>query len=155
MRASSLRTGKPSNEYDRELLAKGMKRATVLADIIATDTGRKDSEGNPIFTFGSKYREIIVPINPTVNNEKEEEGEDDMNVDQSLVNVVSQKKVFGKAKTPRTGSKLKQAVGIVQGVGKDDKPQCLVKLVEMMGVSRGNASIYYAKAKAIIEAGLA
>jgi len=139
---------KPSNEYDQELLAKGKKRAVVLAQSLAQDTGKKDADGNPIYTWGSVYREVIVPVNSNVK--KKRKGVGRMNVEQSVVNVVSQKKVFGKTKTPRTGTKLEQAVGIVREVGRDDKPACLAKLVEVMGVSRGNASIYYAKAKEIL-----
>jgi hypothetical protein len=139
---------KPSNEYDQELLARGKKRALVHAQNLAQDTGKKDADGNPIYTWGSVYREVIVPVNS--NGKKKRKGVGRMNVDQSVVNVVSQKKVFGKAKTPRTGTKLEQAVGIVSEVGKDDKPACLTRLVEAMGVSRGNASIYYAKAREIL-----
>lgn len=139
---------KPTNEYDQQLLAKGKRRALEMAQVIAQDTGKKDDQGNPIYTFATAYREVIVPANLTAVKKKRGVGR--MNLEQSVVNVVSQKKVFGKAKTPRTGTKLEQAVGIVKEVGRDDKPACLDKLVEVMGVSRGNASIYYAKAKEIL-----
>lgn len=43
-------------------------------------------------------------------------------------------------------SKLSQAVEIVRKTGKDDKPACLVAIQEALGVTKGNASIYYAKA---------
>ena len=73
--------------------------------------------------------------------------------------VVAVPKVKGKQykfeKAPRSGSKLSAAVGIVSRLGKDDKPACIDSISEVMAVTKGNASIYYAKAKAIIEAGLA
>ncbi len=55
------------------------------------------------------------------------------------------------AKTPKAPkepkvTKLAQAVEIVQRTGKDDKPACLNAIQEALGVSKGNASIYYAKA---------
>lgn len=140
---------KPTNEHDQQLLARGKRRALEMAQVIAQDTGKKDEDGNPIYTFATAYREVVVPVDKTIRTKKRK-GVGRMNVDQSVVNVVSQKKVFGQTKTPRTGTKLEQAVGIVSEVGKDDKPACLIKLVEVMGVSRGNASIYYAKAKEIL-----
>ena len=54
------------------------------------------------------------------------------------------------AKTPREGSKLSQAVSIVASTGKDDKEACLKAIVEALGVTRGNASIYLAKARVVL-----
>ena len=137
---------KPTNEFDQDLAAKGLMRAQVLAETIATDTGKKDSEGNPIFTFGSVYREKIVPI-------------DNVKKGVARMKVESVSKVKGKqysfAKAPRAGSKLASAVDLVKVTGKDDKPACIDKIASDMNVTKGNASIYYAKAKAILEAGLA
>ena len=138
---------KPTNEYDQELAAKGLRRAQELADMVAFDTGKKDSEGNPIFTFGGVWREKIVPI----DNVKSVKGKPRMQVE-SASKLKGKQYQFKKA--PRSGSKLSAAVGIVQRLGKDDKPACIESIAEVMGVTKGNASIYYAKAKALIEAGL-
>ena len=54
------------------------------------------------------------------------------------------------SKAPRSGSKLSQAVDIVKSTGKDDKESCLQAIIGALGVKRGNASIYYAKAKSIL-----
>jgi len=54
------------------------------------------------------------------------------------------------AKTPREGSKLSQAVSIVASTGKDDKEACLKAIVQALGVTRGNASIYLAKARVVL-----
>ena len=150
---------KPTNEYDQDLKAKGLRRTQELADIVASDTGKKDADGNPIFTFGGVYREKIVPIDDEVKVKK---GAARMKVEQVTVRevpTVTVPKVKGKQykfeKAPRSGSKLSAAVGIVSRLGKDDKPACIDSISEVMGVTKGNASIYYAKAKAIIEAGLA
>ena len=48
----------------------------------------------------------------------------------------------------RTGTKLAQATDIVKATGKDDKEACLLAIVGALSVTRGNASIYYAKALA-------
>lgn len=139
---------KPTNEYDQELAKKGLKRAQELADMVAFDTGKKDSEGNPIFTFGGVWREKIVPI---VDDVKSVKGKPRMQVE-SAAKLKGKQYQFKKA--PRSGSKLSAAVGIVKRLGKDDKPACIDSIAEVMGVTKGNASIYYAKAKALIESGL-
>ena len=59
--------------------------------------------------------------------------------------VVKQAKAPKAPKEPKA-TKLSQAVEIVQRTGKDDKPACLSAIQEALGVSKGNASIYYAKA---------
>lgn len=53
-------------------------------------------------------------------------------------------------KGPREGSKLSKAVEVVQSTGKDDKEACIQAIVSALAVTRGNASIYYTKAKAIL-----
>lgn len=149
---------KPTNEFDQDLKAKGLRRTQELADIVAHDTGKKDADGNPIFTFGGVYREKIVPIGDEVKVKK---GAARMKVEQVTVRevpAVAVPKVKGKQyrfeKAPRAGSKLEKAVQLVTSVGKDDKPACLDVIVHEMNVTKGNASIYFQKAKAIIEAGL-
>ena len=52
------------------------------------------------------------------------------------------------AKAPREGTKLSKATEVVKATGKDDKEACLKAIVEALSVTRGNASIYYAKALA-------
>ena len=54
------------------------------------------------------------------------------------------------AKAPRDGSKLSKALEVVKATGKDDKEACLVAIVNALSVTRGNASIYYAKSLAIL-----
>lgn len=54
------------------------------------------------------------------------------------------------AKAPREGTKLSKATEVVKATGKDDKEACLKAIVEALSVTRGNASIYYAKALAIL-----
>ena len=142
---------KPTNEYDQELAAKGLRRAQVLADVHATDTGKKDAEGNPIYTFGSVYRQVIEPIS---NDKPVRKGRPRMNIEPQIKKARSST-VYTFKKAPREGSKLAVAVGVVSETGKDDKPACIDSIASVMGVTKGNASIYYAKAKAIIESGLA
>ena len=54
------------------------------------------------------------------------------------------------AKAPRDGSKLSKALEVVKSTGKDDKEACLVAIVNALSVTRGNASIYYAKSLALL-----
>lgn len=143
---------KPTNEFDQDLKARGLRRTQELADIHATDTGKKDAEGNPIYSFGGVYREKIVPIDDEVPLVKKKRGAARMNVEQVKSTRGNAQYVFNKA--PRAGSKLSVAVEIVKRTGKDDKPACIGAIAETMAVTKGNASIYYAKAKALIEKGL-
>ena len=53
-------------------------------------------------------------------------------------------------KAPREGTKLSKATDLVKATGKDDKEACLKAIVEALAVTRGNASIYYTKALAIL-----
>ena len=55
-----------------------------------------------------------------------------------------------KAKGAREGTKLSKAVDVVKATGKDDKEACLKAIVEALAVTRGNASIYYTKALALL-----
>ena len=142
---------KPTDEFDQDLKSRGLMRTQVLAGIHAVDTGRKDSEGNPIFTFGSVNREKIVPI---VDNVKPvRKGKPRMNVEQTVKSTRGNA-VYTFTKAPRAGSKLAAAKSIVERTGKDDKPACIDAIASVMNVTKGNASIYYAKAKSLIEAGL-
>lgn len=59
-------------------------------------------------------------------------------------------KVIVDFKGPRPGSKLSKALEIVKSTGKDDKESCLKAIVEALSVTRGNASIYYAKSLNIL-----
>jgi hypothetical protein len=52
-------------------------------------------------------------------------------------------------KAPKV-TKLSIAAGVVKATGKDDKEACLKAIVESLNVTRGNASIYYAKALALL-----
>lgn len=143
---------KPTNEFDQDLKARGLRRTQELADIHATDTGKKDADGNPIYSFGGVYREKIVPIDDEVPLVKKKRGAARMNVEQVKSTRGNAQYVFNKA--PRAGSKLQTALGVVKNTGKDDKPACIVEIQNVLGVTAGNASIYYAKAKALIEKGL-
>ena len=76
-----------------------------------------------------------------------------MNVEQTVKSTRGNA-VYTFTKAPRAGSKLSAAKSIVERTGKDDKPACIGAIAETMAVTKGNASIYYAKAKALIEKGL-
>ena len=52
-------------------------------------------------------------------------------------------------KAPKV-TKLSMATEVVRATGKDDKEACLKAIVECLNVTRGNASIYYAKALALL-----
>lgn len=139
------KTKQPDNQYDQELAAKGMKRVMV-AEIV---------EGG-----GMCYREKVVPIVSEAVKPffKMKKGRARMNVDNSVIadveaavnNMVRESRAKKESKAPRSGSKLAQAVEIVRALGKDDKEQCLAGIVTGLGVKRGNATIYYAKAKEIL-----
>lgn len=60
--------------------------------------------------------------------------------------TVKTEKAQKPVKSARAGTKLAQATDIVKATGKHDKEACLKAIVEALGVTRGNASIYYAKA---------
>ena len=64
------------------------------------------------------------------------------------VKVAKPLKVVKAPGVARTGTKLAQATDIVKATGKDDKEACLLAIVGALSVTRGNASIYYAKALA-------
>lgn len=136
---------RPTDDFDRELLSKGKKRSIELANVICQDTGKKDSEGNPIFTFGSVYKEKIVSIDNPVKRAR-------MSCSLNQEKVKKEKYQF--SKSPKVGSKLHQAVEIVKTTGKDDKPMCIVNIQNAMGVTKGNASIYYSKSLILINQGL-
>jgi len=135
----------PENRYDSELATKGMKRVLVQ-DV---------SESGLVC-----YREKVVPITSEAVKPffKMKKGRARMNVDQSVIadvesavnSMIRQSREKKAVKAPRTGSKLAQAVEIVRALGKDDKEQCLKGIVEGLQVKRGNATIYFAKAKEIL-----
>jgi hypothetical protein len=68
----------------------------------------------------------------------------------SVDKIVDSKSVIVDFKGPRPGSKLSKALEIVKSTGKDDKESCLKAIVEALSVTRGNASIYYAKSLNIL-----
>jgi hypothetical protein len=68
---------------------------------------------------------------------------------QEQVQEVKKAKAPKAAKEPKV-SKLTQAVEIVRKTGKDDKPACLAAIQEALSVTKGNASIYYAKALVLL-----
>lgn len=55
-----------------------------------------------------------------------------------------------KAKKEPKVTKLSVATDVVKSTGKDDKEACLKAIVQALSVTRGNASIYYTKALAIL-----
>lgn len=134
----------PEAVYDAELASKGKRRIMV---------------GESVEGGGVCYREKVVPINYGAKSPiLKKKGRARMNVDTSVIadveaavgNMVRANKVVKSDKAPRGGSKLAQAVEIVKATGKDDKESCLVAIINALGVKRGNATIYFAKAKAIL-----
>lgn len=134
----------PEAVYDRELASKGKKRIMV---------------GELVEGGGVCYREKVVPINYGASSLfLKKKGRKRMNVDTDVIkdveavvsSMVRANKVVKSDKAPRSGSKLSQAVEIVKQTGKDDKESCLVAIVNALGVKRGNATIYFAKAKEIL-----
>lgn len=80
------------------------------------------------------------------------------NEEEMTMKVESVTKLKGKQytfkKAPRDGSKLSTAVKLLRVCGTDSKDSAIDVIVKDLGVTKTNASIYFAKAKAIIEAGL-
>lgn len=64
--------------------------------------------------------------------------------------VVSKPAKAPKADKAPKVTKLSIATDVVKATGKDDKEACLKAIVEALNVTRGNASIYYAKALALL-----
>ena len=105
--------------------------------------------------------EVIVestPVHPIFNKDKVVR---DKEMSKLVKEVIVDTKVTGNdrlrkmgvsVKGPRTGSKLSVAVAVVTDTGKDDKESCLKAIINELGVKRGNATIYYAKALAVIGA---
>ena len=115
---------RPTDEFDRNLLAQGKKRISYLAEVVATDTGRKDENGDPIFTFGSIYR-------------------------QAIVDIPSERFRPARRATSRkagSGTKLSQAIIMFKDVN-GDKDQFVTMAMERLQITKGNAGIYFAKAK--------
>lgn len=117
--------------------------------------------GDPDREFGSIYpgfpEDWVEPVVETVVEEEMQEapkvrsrkkGRKMEVLDQETVQTETKPKPA--AKPVRQGTKLSVAVTIVKEAGKDDKEACLRALVEGLSITRGNASIYYTKALALL-----
>jgi hypothetical protein len=143
-----MKTNMPISDYDKELSASGKKRIQVTDSILYPN-------GHVAWVV----REMIVDKNFKYGMQLNKKGRKRMNADpvavsaaETAVNTIVRNRVSVERapKAPRSGSKLSQAVELVNEAGKDDKEACLAKIIEVLGVTRGNATIYYAKAKAIL-----
>ena len=143
-----MKTNMPISDYDKELSASGKKRILVTDSIVYPN-------GHVAWVV----REMIVDKNFKYGMQLKKKGRKRMNADpvavsaaETAVNTIVRNRVSVERapKAPRSGSKLSQAVELVNEAGKDDKEACLAKIIEVLGVTRGNATIYYAKAKAIL-----
>jgi hypothetical protein len=123
---------RPTDEFDRDLLAQGKKRISYLAEVVARDTGKKDENGEPIFTFGSIYRQAIVDI--VAKKPADEPTEGFRPARRSI------------ARKAGSGTKLSQAITMFKEVN-GDKDQFLSIAMERLQITKGNAGIYFAKAK--------
>ena len=143
-----MKTNMPISDYDKELSASGKKRIQVTDSILYPN-------GHVAWVV----REMIVDKNFKYGMQLNKKGRKRMNADpvavsaaETAINTIVRNRVSVERapKAPRSGSKLSQAVELVNEAGKDDKEACLAKIIEVLGVTRGNATIYYAKAKAIL-----
>lgn len=123
---------RPTDEFDRDLLAQGKKRISYLAEVVARDTGKKDENGEPIFTFGSIYRQAIVDI--VAKKPADEPTEGFRPARRSI------------ARKAGSGTKLSQAITMFKEVN-GDKDRFLSIAMERLQITKGNAGIYFAKAK--------
>jgi len=92
---------------------------------------------------GPCFRQVIVNVTPKQLKE--------FNKMFDQPQVTQSEEVVNQAKAPKLPkeakvSKLSQAVEVVRRTGKDDKPACITAIQEALSVTKGNASIYYAKA---------
>lgn len=134
---------KPDNTYDDELSAAGKRRILVPESVLQDDR---------VVTV---YREKVVPIasivKPKGKGKFKMMNVENYNAVQAAVTSGARIRTASK-KAPRDGSKLSQATSIVRTIGKDNREACLVELVNQLGVKRGNATIYFAKAVDILSA---
>lgn len=116
----------PDDTFDVELKAQGKMRG-ILGD-------------------GLCYRMVVISRTSKQAKEFFKMFENNAQVTQSEETV----KVAKTPKAPKEPkvTKLSQAIEVVKRTGKDDKPACLEAIVQALGVTKGNASIYYAKALA-------
>lgn len=124
-----MKVTKPTNEFDKNLAAKGLKRASV-AEVVALEDG----------TFATCYREHIVKVasSPVLLCKKEKTLE---------VGNVEVKEVKVKAKrAARKGTKLDRVVEFVKGSDAKSKAELVTGIVEMLGVTEANAKVYLYKA---------
>lgn len=113
--------------------------------------------GDPDREFGSIYpgfpEDWVEPVVETVAEKEVQEApkvrsrKKGRKMDESIVNKATVEVARPKV---REGTKLSKAVEFVKATGKDDKQACLKAIVDGLGVTRGNASIYYTKALAIL-----
>lgn len=110
------------------------------------------------------FEEVIVdtpkaPVHPIFNKDKAVRDKEMSKLMKVTVIEDSTKSTLKKLgvslKGPRNGSKLSTAVEVVKSSGKDDKESCLVAIIEALGVKRGNATIYYSKAVAVLNSEVA
>ena len=80
-------------------------------------------------TFASVYRERIVPI----SNGK-----------------VLMRQPIRISKSPKQGTNLSYVIKIVKEIGPASRKELINKIVEMLGVTEGNAGVYLSKAMKLI-----
>ena len=112
---------KPDNAYDRELAAKGLMRSQKL-EVVQVGDG-----------LASVYREIIIPI-PTPESRKEPPRKEPTRV----------------VKSARKGTKLSDVVDLVSKSSNSSKELLISDIMNMLGVTRSNASVYLSKAMKLI-----
>lgn len=103
---------------------------------------------DPKRTPGTLYPGYPADKRPTKSRKK---GKKEMEAVATENVVVTTKAVKApKADKAPKVTKLSIATDVVKATGKDDKEACLKAIVEALNVTRGNASIYYAKALALL-----
>lgn len=132
-----------------------MKRPTFTITDVKGDEGQKRLDHynrwllDPKREAGTTYPGY--PEDRKVKSRKKGRIMEQVAVDTGVMkNVVKTVKAVKAPKAPREGTKLSKAIVIVKDTGKDDKEACLKALVEALAITRGNASIYYAKAIAAL-----
>lgn len=103
----------------------------------------KQGKMRSFYNDGPMMRQVIVDINPKHLKEFRKMF-DQVQVTHNEVKDQVAKQI--KQPKEKKATKLSQAVEIVKRTGKDDKPACMAAIQEALGVTKGNASIYYAKA---------
>ena len=125
-----MKVTKPTNEFDKELAAKGKKRVQV-AEVVALENG----------SFATCYREHIVKVDqtPVLLCKKEKKLD--------TANVLDVKEVKAKApRAARKGTKLDRVVEFVKTSDAKSKGELVSGIVDMLGVTEANAKVYLYKA---------